>query len=446
MSSINDLLYGNRYVRGWVYLCLNILLVFVLCSCSPSPYRFPLICTPAVFWDSDLDPFGEKTDVGRGTDKEVFYATDRRPAGEDDNEPFYTKDRGHSLRLGKATVRIGDEKMDWPDIQNQSFSKVRDGKLWVQVKEVREFGKLLSTQNWYGPEPETQKPHEPSIRFAEEINEKLHYSKQKDIFIFVHGYRMVFEYPVLVASEFWHYLGYDGVFLAYAWPSTPKFFAYMSDVETAELSTRNFRLLLTYLSQKTNVRRIHIMCFSAGSRVVSRALKELRLINYGEPEDSLHRRLKIGQLIFTGADMDLEIFKAYHADGINDVPEQTTIYISEKDKSLKMAETIFGRTRLGTVGGLSQSDMDYLAKRTDISFIDVSYAKDSDAERGHDYFRRSPWVSSDVLLTLKYQAEPDKRGLVRTEDDPIWKFPSDYVHTVKDAVTRLRFKSRRVEE
>jgi hypothetical protein len=36
---------------------------------------------------------------------------------------------------------------------------------------------------------------------------------------------------VLVASELWHFMGYRGAFIAYAWPSTPRVLAYMSDLE-----------------------------------------------------------------------------------------------------------------------------------------------------------------------------------------------------------------------
>jgi len=423
---------------GWKIFRLFIIPAFILCSCSSYPYRYPLIGTPAVFWETGLDPFVETGDDDRDANIEVYYATDRRPAGKDDKEPFYTKDRGHILRLGKATVQIGDDNMNWPEIQSQSLSKDRKAKLWMQVTGIHEFGGLWSTLAWETADYDSATAREPSSRFSEEINKKLSRSKQKDIFIFVHGYKMVFEYPVLVACEFWHYLGYDGVFLAYSWPSIPKYFAYMADVETAAYSARNFRQLLTYLATDTNVRHIHIMCFSTGTRIVSKALTELRLINYGKDEAFLHRKFKIGQLLITGPDIDPGIFKAYHADGLNDVPELTTIYISEKDKSLKLLERIFGQSRLGSVGGMSQSDTDYLVQSADVSLVDVSEAESVETDRGHDYFRRSPWVSSDVLITLKFNTEPSKRGLIRSEDSRIWKFPSDYVKTLNEAFERHR--------
>ena len=37
-------------------------------------------------------------------------------------------------------------------------------------------------------------------------------------------------------------------------------------------------------------------------------------------------------------------------------------------------------------------------------------AEDADARSGHSYFRESPWVSSDILMTLLYDLDPPERG------------------------------------
>lgn len=436
----NSLPGEKRNAWLWKYFWLAILLFFLFCSCNTSPYRFPLINTPAVFLESDLGFFSELCESERDVPVEIFYATDRQPAGPEDHEQYYSGKRGHNLRLGRARVRIGDEKMDRQEVRNLSLQKDRKKKLWLQVTGIQEYGALWSTLQWPDPDNNTVNAREPASKFAAAINENLRHSRQKDIFIFVPGYKVVFEYPILVASEFWHYLDYDGVFLAYSWPSIKKIFSYMSDVETAEYSARNFRMLLTFLASETDVRRIHMIGFSAGSRIVGRTIKDLRLIHHGEDEAAVQCKLKIGQLIFAGADIDLEIFKIYYGEGIKDIPEHATVYISKKDRSLRMAEFIFGRTRLGAVEELTTPDLEYLAQSTDISLIDVSEAEGANADRGHDYFRRSPWVSSDVLMTLKFNAGPGQRGLIRLKDEPIWKFPSDYINNLKRVGERVKFE------
>ena len=54
----------------------------------------------------------------------------------------------------------------------------------------------------------------------------------------------------------------------------------------------------------------------------------------------------------------------------------------------------------------------------DISGINVTSAEGSTGGNGHAYFRKSPWASSDILMTLAYdlppvEPHPIARGLCR---------------------------------
>ena len=49
-----------------------------------------------------------------------------------------------------------------------------------------------------------------------------------------------------------------------------------------------------------------------------------------------------------------------------------------------------------------------------------------DDGNGHAYFRKSPWVSSDILMTLRHGLGPAERGLEQRDDSPVWRFPRDY--------------------
>jgi hypothetical protein len=55
----------------------------------------------------------------------------------------------------------------------------------------------------------------------------------------------------------------------------------------------------------------------------------------------------------------------------------------------------------------------------------------SSTGNGHDYFRQSPWVSSDILALLALNLGPDKRGLVPGTIPQLWRFPPDYVQRVQ---------------
>lgn len=64
--------------------------------------------------------------------------------------------------------------------------------------------------------------------------------------------------------------------------------------------------------------------------------------------------------------------------------------------------------------------------------IDVTEAEEVTTGNGHAYFRQSPWVSSDILMTLMYNSlSPEERGLIQDSELPIWVYPDDYI-------TRLR--------
>ena len=61
---------------------------------------------------------------------------------------------------------------------------------------------------------------------------------------------------------------------------------------------------------------------------------------------------------------------------------------------------------------------------------------------GHSYFHKDPWVSSDLLLLLRYAVPARERGLVRAEGSANWTFPEDYPQRVKAIAADLEKASR----
>jgi esterase/lipase superfamily enzyme len=280
----------------------------------------------------------------------------------------------------------------------------------------------------------------PAKRFADQVNAKLAISQRKDIFLYVHGYKVVFENPLLVATELWHFLGYDGVFIAFAWPATPKKLAYFSDLETAALSAHNFRILLEYLVEETDAERIHIIGYSAGTRVVIKGLMQMALNGECRSKGNFHEVSRLGHVILIGSDFDRQLFGAYAADGLLNVAKDFSIYLSDTDKALNISRWFFKQERLGQMWKdhkIPPLVADYLRKTDNLIVIDVTDAEDSATGNGHAYFRQSPWVSSDILTTLMYDLGPAKRGLQYTEEWPIWTFPPDYITNLADKLIKL---------
>ena len=142
----------------------------------------------------------------------------------------------------------------------------RTDKYPLQVRRVEEYGILdRSISAFTPPGLVPPDPQRAARQFVDSIEQKLAVTQRKDIYIYVHGYKVTFDNPLLVATELWHFLGYDGVMIAFSWPSTPSTLAYFADLETAALSALNLRLLLEFLASETPAHRIEV-AISAGDQ------------------------------------------------------------------------------------------------------------------------------------------------------------------------------------
>jgi len=410
-------------------LCLLGAVALTACS-TGGPYQLILMPAPEVY-TRGIDPFADGSDVDPGPASGILYATDRLPADRPDHEPFYLNERGHELRLGAARVKLAVEGVTWEDARRISMLKNRTDKYPLQVESVEEFGILEDSITFLSdPEIVENRSDEPARIFAGLINEKLETSRKKDVYIYVHGFKVNFENPILLATELWHFLGYDGVFIAYAWPSTPSIWAYASDAETAAYSSRNLATLIAFLARETKAEHIHVIGYSQGTRVVVGSMARLALLHSNENRTKIREELRVGTVVLVGSDVDRAIFGGYVVDGMMKVPKQLANYMSSRDKALGMSSLLFGRRRMGQIRKddlLRPQVAAYLRQHGSLAIIDVTDAEKSAAANGHAYFRDSPWVSSDILVTLMYDLPPAERGLVQPSGgQPVWTFPADY--------------------
>jgi esterase/lipase superfamily enzyme len=432
-----------RFLRNYTIVCTGLLslsLIVGLTACSTKKLNeINLMPAPDVYKEGAVDPFTDTNPIEKIPYQGVMYATDRSPADADGH--FYKNERGNLLRLGSAKIQAGEKDITWEEARRISLLKNRTDKYPLKVTEVEELGILdRSITVFTPPDLITKELYQPAERFAELISEKLKQSRRKDIYIYVHGYKVVFENPILVATELWHFLGYDGVFIAYAWPSTPKTLAYVSDAETAALSSHFLQIFLQYLAEETDAENIHIVGYSAGTRVVISALAQLAMLHTDQDRAAIQRKLRIGHVILTASDFDRQLFGIQLVKGLLKIPRTLTIYVSESDSALGFSRWLFGRERLGQMWKdrkLPDIAAKYLQERQELIFIDVTDAESATTGNGHAYFRKSPWTSSDILMTLMHDLRPDERGLVRSEDLPIWTFPPDYIQRLRASLLKV---------
>ena len=432
----------NTSGKALLGILLAALLIASLAGCARhNPKQIFLMPAPDIYDTGAIDPFTDTNPLEQIPYEGILYATDREPDTSNFLNHFYENKRGYVLRLGVGKITLGESDMTWEEARQISLLKNRTRKYPIKISGVEEFG-ILDRSNNIAIQPETLGPKArlPANRFAAKINAKLTASQRKDIFVYVHGYKVVFENPLLVATELWHFLGYDGVFIAYAWPSTPKRLAYISDLETAALSAHNFRIFLEYLAEETDVERIHIVGYSAGTQVVIKGLMQMALNGECKNEGNFHEISRIGHVILIGSDFDRQLFGAYVADGLLNVAKDFNVYLSNTDKALSISRWLFKQERLGQMWknhAIPPFVADYLRKTDNLFMIDVTDAEDSATGNGHAYFRQSPWVSSDILTTLMYDLPPEKRGLHFTEEWPIWTFPPDYITNLAARLMKL---------
>ena len=421
---------------------LGLLLLFVVITgCAGSGrYTINLMPAPAVFEDGAVNPLPKGPPPISFDDFGMLYATDRKPSDDPNERPFYLNEAGFIVRLGRARVIAGPAGTDWETVRRISLAKNRTVNYPLEVLSVHETDALPSTRSFLTRSvPGYTVPDEGGEKFAEIVNQRLAASGVKDVYVYIHGFRVVFDIPVLVASELWHFLGYRGAFVAYTWPSTPNVLAYLSDLEAAVIMARKFRLFLTYLAEETQVEKIHIVGFSAGSRLVVRALGQLALLNADATEEEIRQHVRIGNVIIVGGDISHEEFGAALADGLLRIPERITVYSSSADRALVWANRIFRRPRLGQVWAekLPPRTADFLRANPSLEIIDVTEAAGSTSGNGHSYFRQSPWVSSDLLALLAYDIGAAERGLEKEENLLVWTFPPDFIERLRKTLVEI---------
>jgi len=422
-------------------------LTALLSACASAPIdEIQLMPAPDVYGDGLLNPLPETNPFDRIPYDGILFATDRSPATEQDAEQYYRNDRGRVVRLGLAEIQFGKKEFTWEFARSISMLKSRSEEYPVKISKVTEWGIMDSSIPYWFDESlisEDERPADATDKFADAINAQLEVSKKKHVYIYVHGYKVVYENPVLVSAELWHFLGYDGAFIAYAWPSTPSKFAYIRDSDTAAGYARNFRLLLEFVAENTDAEEIHVIGYSNGTRLVLRAMEQLALIHEGESADQIWEQLRLRNVILVGSDLDRGVFGSYLADGILNVSKHLSIYMSQYDKALGVSQFLTRRQRLGQLWGGKGGEIHPLARqalidfRDQMSFINVSDAEGSDTGNGHGYFRSSPWASSDVLMTIYYGLTPEQRGLVEQEDLPVFTFPPDYISRLWNAIATV---------
>ena len=387
----------------------------LLGGCSSTVRLMP---TPTLFTSGDPELFDAGGGAGRDTTIEVMYATNRLPVGTGAAR-HYTRMRSDQLRLGVATLKVGDGTTSWESLQAMSTSDVEGERPVISLQAVREMAVLGDG---------TQAPDPDARAFIAHLEELLQRGDNRDLLIYVHGANTDFDRAAAQAAQFQHFLGRDAVVMLFSWPSAGTMLRYGRDVRTARRSEPTFARAVGLLSAYTHAAHVNVLAYSAGAMIASPGLARAA----ANAADS--SPLRLGEIYYAAPDIDFPAF-VDNLPRYEDQVRRVTVAVNMGDRALSFAQRLHRVSRAGrpNLSDIGPEETEWLVAATGREELDVISIRPEVLPglpaSSHSFWYDHPWVSSDVLLKLRFHAPPPARGLEPNSTAmalAFWTFPADY--------------------
>lgn len=415
--------------------------LFLAIVCLSGCHRY-LVATPNILLHRDCrQAFDECPDACQSPDMEVIYATDRAIDKVTGAGPSYGYQRAKWLAFGTAKVSL-EPRPTWRQLRDDSLRRRRERDYALSVSEVREKGrfafvvdKLRATEDGMDISARGYREITEQVeKFHDLLRERLARSPQKDVFIFIHGFNTGFNDSVFRPAEVWHFMGRVGVPVAYTWPAGfPDLRGYAYDRESGEFTIFHLKNFIRTVADCPEVERIHLIAHSRGTDVTITALRELN-IEYKAKGESTATALKIENVVLAAPDLDEDVFmQRFVAEELLEAAQRTTIYASNRDRAIGLADLLFAsKRRLGTLGNreFSGKMRHLLAEMPKLQFIECNIAS-SGIVASHDYVFNHPAALSDLILVLRDRRPPgaEHGRPLRQPAEGLWELPEDYLAT-----------------
>ena len=324
----------------------------------------------------------------------VFYGTNREPNDRTKLSKGYGNERANKLHLGSCKVNVPYDR-EAGEIKGSTWQKILhfDASYGdIELKTIQDytaddFWKTISTQ----------------------LNAKE--DEEKEALIFIHGFNTSFEDAAIRATQISVDLKHAGVTAFFSWASKGKALAYLSDEATVQYSEKYLTEFLTDFAQKSNAKRIHIIAHSMGNRAL---LEAVNRINRENPE------IEFGQIILAAPDVDVDVFEELSL-AYTELSEQTTLYISKKDKAVGMSKWLHSHSRAGFTPPVCVVDK--------INTIEVEENVNI-LELGHGYFAGQTSLLEDMKKLIHFNLDANNRMETlrlqkATTEHHYWKLKGD---------------------
>ncbi len=324
----------------------------------------------------------------------IWFATNRLLRDEDK----YGNERSHTT-FGKAYVtlpshhQIGETGRNYVqrcyDWCTSWFKPVLEPPKVVFISPFSDDEKLFFTKMNYYVQREEQTGRSPNA------------------LIYIHGYKNSFESAAVAAAQLKVDLKLRGPVAFFSWPSMDSYTGYFADETIERLSRDQIRDFIADFTRYCGCEKVHVLAHSMGTRALLHAI--LRLSS----EERVNRELRLGQVIFTAADIDKEEFECL-CEQINPALriDRKTLYAAHGDKALALSQYLGGRPRAGKYYpfvDVTRAGVELIAVPT---YVEMEFF-------GHGYFRDAHQMLTDLhqlIWSPDIQAE-DRAVTVRAQDE-----------------------------
>mgnify|MGYP005857447703 CR=1 FL=1 len=244
-------------------------------------------CVPAAGPTLTVAPDAARVAAGDPQARDtIFYMTDRSPGPGGRGGDGYRHGRSAAMAFGSVRTEVGggrgavrvaapDELVRFPMTPVPFF---RRGSVIV-------------------PEPAPAAAYRAAAdRFKAEVAAALRARGQRDVIVFVHGYRNSFDDSVSTLADLWQATGRRALPIVFSWPAgNPAPFGYLKDREGGEFAIFHLKETLRLLAEVDGLGDIQVVTHSRGSDVATSALREMVIAARAAGHDP-RRVLKIGSV------------------------------------------------------------------------------------------------------------------------------------------------------
>jgi esterase/lipase superfamily enzyme len=341
-----------------------------------------------------------------------MYVTDRVPEKEIPDHVEYGLKRSRSAAFGVAEFQIGKDDLTWEKLVEESRTLKRSQKLEMTTLSMREMARFPITpprlvisdkalaEGHSNDDPEGKEQEE---KFLAELKSRLAVTPKKEVYLYIHGFNTGHDGAVMTIAEIWHFLGREGVPIAYSWPAgegTLRAYGYTE--QSGQFTVFHLKQIIRLIASCPEVEKINIVAHSRGTDVGTTAVRELFIETRASGET---KEFKFGTVVLAAADLDIDVvIQRLATERIGRAVDRTVLYLHSGDEALSLSNWLTGGfMRLGDATSkiFDKEELETLRHSTRLQVIDAQINKDL-GSFDHNYFHASPAVSSDLVMLLRY--------------------------------------------